>query len=179
MSRNVAASVRARLKQIADFSKQDFNARPQRREQRRRHSRGTLWGVPDTAAVEAPEPTTFAAFIAWLTARGAQRRVIALMAEFAAMAGSRRIDFLHLTLPQIYSIAGRIRTMRAKQHGGSTRVESVGITPKMEELVRRLRAFRGRMGACTSSRPATAIHTLTPVLLRPGSERWPRRWKTR
>ncbi|MDM0019648.1 hypothetical protein [Variovorax saccharolyticus] len=69
-----------------------------------------LWDA-DTAAVKAPEPTTFAAFIAWLTARGAQRRLIALMAEFGAMAGSRRIEFLHLTLPQIDSIAGGIRTI--------------------------------------------------------------------
>ncbi|WP_339088909.1 integrase [Variovorax paradoxus] len=101
---------------------------------------------------EAPEPESFAAFIAWLTAQGSQRQVIALMAEFAAMAGSRRIEFLHLTLPQIDSIAGEIRTTRAKQHGGSTRVESISITPKMEDLVRRLRAL---------PRPDTCLHVFT------------------
>ena len=101
---------------------------------------------------EAPDPATFAAFTAWLTVQGAQRHVIALMAEFAAMAGSRRIEFLHLTLPQIDSIAGEIRTMRAKQHGGSIRVESIGITPKLEELVSRLRAL---------PRPDGCLHVFT------------------
>ncbi|MBB1599938.1 tyrosine-type recombinase/integrase [Variovorax sp. UMC13] len=101
---------------------------------------------------EAPDPDTFDAFIAWLNTQGPQRKVIAMMAEFAAAAGSRRIEFLHLTLPQIDSQAQTIRLMRAKQHGGAVRVESVSITEKMEDLVRRLRAL---------PRPDECLHVFT------------------
>lgn len=101
---------------------------------------------------EAPEPESFAAFIAWLNTQGPQRKVIALMAEFAAMAGSRRIEFIHLTLPQIDDELGKIRLMRAKQHGGAVRVENVMITTAMEDLVRRLRALE---------RPDECLHVFT------------------
>ena len=74
---------------------------------------------------------------------GAFRQRCALRFSFLRCAtdGSRRIEFLHLTLPQIDSELGRIRLMRAKQHGGATRVESVTITAGMEDLIRRLRAL--------------------------------------
>lgn len=90
---------------------------------------------------EAPEPAELSRFIAWLQDQGGQRRVIALMAEFAALAGSRRIEFIHLTLPQIDDDGEVIRLMRAKQHGGTKRVENVLISQAMEGLVRRLRAL--------------------------------------
>lgn len=101
---------------------------------------------------EAPEPAEFAAFIAWLTKQSAQRRVIALMAEFASLAGSRRIEFMALTLPQIDSEVGVIRLMRAKQHGGSKRVENITITPALADLVRRLREL---------PRPDGCLHLFT------------------
>ncbi|WP_295539163.1 tyrosine-type recombinase/integrase [uncultured Pseudacidovorax sp.] len=90
---------------------------------------------------EAPDPESLARFIAWLEAQGGQRRVIALMAEFASVAGSRRVEFLRLTLDQIDSEAAVITLMRAKQHGGTVRVENVVITPAVEDLVSRLRAL--------------------------------------
>lgn len=90
---------------------------------------------------EAPEPAELSKFIDWLQDQGGQRRVIALMAEFAALAGSRRIEFIHLTLPQIDDDGEVIRLMRAKQHGGAKRVENVLISQAMEGLVRRLRAL--------------------------------------
>lgn len=98
---------------------------------------------------EAPEPAEFANFIQWLGTQGPQRQVIAMMAEFAAMAGSRRIEFLHLTLPQIDSASSVIRLMRAKQHGGTKRVENVLITPAMEEMVIRLRGLPRPDGCLT------------------------------
>jgi len=101
---------------------------------------------------ESPEPEMFAKFIAWLTAQSVQRRVIAMMAEFAAIAGSRRIEFIHLTLPQIDSDDGIIELMRAKQHGGNKRVENIVITPGMEDMVRRLRAL---------PRPDECLHVFT------------------
>lgn len=90
---------------------------------------------------EAPEPSDLARFIAWLSGQGTQRQVISLMAEFAAMAGSRRVEFLHLTLPQIDGEGSVIRLMRAKQHGGTKRTENIVITPAMEDLVSRLKAL--------------------------------------
>lgn len=98
---------------------------------------------------EAPEPAELARFIEWLSGQSQQRQVISLMAQFAAMAGSRRIEFLHLTLPQIDSAGSIIRLMRAKQHGGSKRVENVVITPAMEDLVKRLRALPRPDGCLT------------------------------
>ena len=106
----------------------------------------------ESPRTEAPEPAELARFIAWLGSQGEQRRVIALMAEFAAMAGSRRVEFLHLTLPQIDSAASVIRLMRAKQHGGAKRAENVVITPAMEDLVRRVRAL---------PRPEGCLHVFT------------------
>ncbi|MGE8319553.1 MAG: tyrosine-type recombinase/integrase [Comamonas sp.] len=90
---------------------------------------------------EAPEPEDLARFIEWLGKQGTQRMVVSLMAEFAAMAGSRRVEFLHLTLPQIDTNGEVIRLMRAKQHGGAHRAENVRITPAMEGLIHRLQAL--------------------------------------
>lgn len=53
----------------------------------------------------APDPETFAQFMAWLEAQGDQRHVIALMAEFASVASARHVKLLRLTLDQIDSEA--------------------------------------------------------------------------
>ncbi|KAF1019671.1 MAG: hypothetical protein GAK30_02987 [Paracidovorax wautersii] len=88
---------------------------------------------------EAPEPKDLSSLANWLDKQGGQRRVIGLMAEFAPMGGSRRIEFIGLTLPQIDTEV--IRLMRAKQHGGAKRVENVVITAALDDLVHRLRAL--------------------------------------
>ena len=72
---------------------------------------------------EAPGPAELQAFLEWLSRSGPARRTLALMAEFAALAGSRRVEFLDLQTPQIDSQAGVIRLMCAKQHGGTKKVE--------------------------------------------------------
>lgn len=90
---------------------------------------------------EAPEPDELAKFIDWLQVQSKQRRVIALMAEFASLVGSRRIEFIHLTLPQIDDDGEVIRLMRAKQHGGTKRAENVLISKAMEDLVKQLRTL--------------------------------------
>lgn len=98
---------------------------------------------------EAPDQQDVQALADWLNRQGGQRRVIGLMAEFASMAGSRRVEFLDITLPQIDSNTNIIRLLRAKQHGGTKRVENVVITPAMEELVQRLRDLP-RPEGCTA-----------------------------
>jgi len=104
----------------------------------------------ESPRTEAPEPETLAAFLPWLTAQTRQRHVIALMAEFAALAGSRRVEFLNLTLMQIDST--KIRLMRAKQHDGRRKVETVEITEAMADLVGRMKAL---------PRPSGCLHVFT------------------
>ena len=55
----------------------------------------------EKARTEAPEPAELRAFLDWLFRGGPARRMLALMAEFAALAGSRRAEFLDLQTPQI------------------------------------------------------------------------------
>lgn len=109
----------------------DIDANPCRQVKRNKEKARTM----------APEPIDLAKFLDWLGKQTPQRRVIALMAEFAALAGSRRIEFIHVTLPQIDDDGEVIRLMRAKQHDGGQRVENVIISSGMEDLVRRLRAL--------------------------------------
>lgn len=92
----------------------------------------------ERARTEAPEPAELHAFLEWLHSSSPARRTLALMAEFAALAGSRRAEFLELQIPQIDIQAGVIRLMRAKQHGGAKRVENILIGPAMLDLAQRL-----------------------------------------
>lgn len=98
---------------------------------------------------EAPEPAELQAFLEWLSRSGPARRILALMAEFAALAGSRRVEFLDLQTPQIGLQAGVIRLMRAKQHGGTKKIENILMGPAMENLAKRLLAL---------PRPDTSLH---------------------
>lgn len=87
---------------------------------------------------EAPDPQELSAFLDWLFRSGPHNRTLALMAEFAALAGSRRVEFLELQIPQIDMQAKVIRLMRAKQHLGATKAETIQMGPAMENLARRL-----------------------------------------
>ena len=87
---------------------------------------------------EAPSPHELGAFLDWLFRSGPHNRTLALMAEFAALAGSRRVEFLGLQIPQIDIEAKVIRLMRAKQHLGNARAETIQMGPAMENLARRL-----------------------------------------
>ncbi|MFD1709712.1 tyrosine-type recombinase/integrase [Ottowia sp. GY511] len=105
--------------------------------------------VPRT---EAPEPKELRRFLEWLDTQSPQRRMLGLMAEFASRAGSRRVEFLGLTLPQIDDEAGLIRLFRAKQHGGKRKAEAVMIDGGMQSLVERLKAL---------PRPDTSLSVFT------------------
>ena len=50
------------------------------------------------------------------------------MAEFAALTGNRRIEFLELHWPQV--IASEVRLIRGKQRGKQV-VEAIGISPAL------------------------------------------------
>ncbi|WGY69867.1 hypothetical protein KEC55_07840 [Burkholderia cepacia] len=66
-------------------------------------------------------------------------------AEYAALAGNRKIEFLDLSWPQVDRKAGHIRVKRAKQRGkkhGEV-IEQIEITPPLAVLLDRLEAIRG------------------------------------
>lgn len=100
---------------------------------------------------EAPEPQTLIDFLAWARARPGQAQVLSGMAEFAALTGNRRVEFLDLHWPQVGET--EIRLMRAKQHGKEV-VEVVSISPALADLLTRLRglATNDRLGAVFPTR---------------------------
>ncbi|MFZ5566023.1 MAG: site-specific integrase [Pseudomonadota bacterium] len=93
---------------------------------------------------EAPDPALLAKFLDWVAQQTPQRRIIGLAAEYASLAGNRKVEFLPLTWPQVDRKAGEIRTIRAKQRGKKREqiVEVVSISPAMENLLERLESIR-------------------------------------
>lgn len=92
---------------------------------------------------KAPEPAALASFLAWLAQQSAQRRIIGLAAEYAAVAGSRKVEFLDIVRPQVDRAARVIRTKRAKQRGVKRGeiIEEVEITPRLANLLDRIDAL--------------------------------------
>lgn len=86
----------------------------------------------------APEQADIAKLVAHAAKKGGQWRIVMMAAEFAALAGNRQIEFLGLHWSQVSET--EVRTMRAKQHGGATKVEKITISPALAELLQRLRA---------------------------------------
>ncbi len=94
---------------------------------------------------ETADPAELHAFTSWLAAQGGQRAMIGMAAEYAALAGNRKIEFLDLSWPQVDRAAGHIRIKRAKQRGKKRGevIEQIEITPPLAELLDRLEAVRG------------------------------------
>jgi integrase len=67
-----------------------------------------------------------------------------MAAEYAALAGNRKAEFLDLTWPQVDEAAAVIRVKRAKQRGKKRGevIEHIEITPAISALLARLRAAR-------------------------------------
>lgn len=87
---------------------------------------------------EVPEAQDLAKFVAWAWARGGQSAVLAGMAEFASLAGNRRIEFRPMCWTQVDEAAGVARLMRAKQRGKVV-TEVVTIEPALQALLDRLK----------------------------------------
>lgn len=94
----------------------------------------------------APEPETLVAFLEWSRKRPGQAQVLAGMAEFAALAGNRRIEFRTLSWAQVGEIEARL--IRGKQRDGNVIVEVITISPALQALFTRMRALAkdDRMG---------------------------------
>jgi integrase len=93
---------------------------------------------------EAPDGALLAKFLAWVAKQTPQRQIIGMAAEYASLAGNRKVEFLQLTWPQIDRVAGEIRTFRAKQRGKKREqvVELVTISDDLTKLLDRLQAVR-------------------------------------
>lgn len=91
---------------------------------------------------------TLARFLAWLEKQTPQRRIVGMAAEYASLAGNRKVEFLDLSWPQIDEAAGVVRTKRAKQRGKKRGevIELVTITPRLQALIDRLKALRAERG---------------------------------
>lgn len=96
------------------------------------------------AKTEAPHELVLVKFLDWLAKQTPQQRIIGMAAEYASLAGNRKVEFLPLTWPQVDLSAGVIRTVRAKQRGKKREqiVEVVSIGPELKALIVRLKALR-------------------------------------
>ncbi|MBN3835111.1 hypothetical protein [Burkholderia sp. Ac-20344] len=66
-------------------------------------------------------------------------------AEYAALAGNQRVEFLDPSWPRVNRKAGHIRVKRAKQRGKKRGevIEQIEITPPLAEFLDRVEAVRG------------------------------------
>lgn len=94
--------------------------------------------TPRTRLVESEELENF---VAWALQQGKSAVVLVSMAQFAALTGNRRAEFLQLHWPQVDEHI--IRLQRAKQRGGRTKRELVGISEALREVLERVRAQEG------------------------------------
>jgi integrase len=100
----------------------------------------------------APATQDLGAFLHWAWALGGQARIIACMAEFAALAGNRRVEFLNARWTQVGET--EIRLIRGKQRGDKQIVEVIAIGPSMIPLLTKMRALatNDRLGALFPNR---------------------------
>jgi integrase len=86
---------------------------------------------------EAPEADALAAFLKWAQPIAP---TLAGMAEFAALVGARRMEFLRLQWTQVSPEA--VRLIRGKQRGKKEVVDVVAMSPALRELLDRLKPAR-------------------------------------
>jgi integrase len=92
---------------------------------------------------EAPDELLLAGFLKWLEQQTPQRRIIGLAAEYASLSGSRKVEFLDLSWPQVDRVNKVVRTKRAKQRGKKRGevIELVTISPNLDALLDRIAAL--------------------------------------
>jgi integrase len=100
----------------------------------------------------APETDQLNALINFAESKGGQWSIVIKAAEYAALAGSRKIEFLRLHWPQVGE--HDVRLMRGKQRSGAAKIEKVRISPALRHLLERLRplARDDRLGAVFPNR---------------------------
>lgn len=94
--------------------------------------------TPRTRLVETRE---LAPFVEWALRQGDSAVVVVSMAQFAALTGNRRVEFIRLHWPQVD--AELIRMQRAKQRGAKTKRELVAISEALQVVLDRMKARPG------------------------------------
>lgn len=106
--------------------------------------------VPESEPrTEAPDEAVLVRFLAWLEKQTPQRRIVGMAAKYMSLSGSRKIEFIDLSWPQVDMkddepvIGGNVRTKRAKQRGKKRGevIELVEITPALADLLKRIKAL--------------------------------------
>lgn len=99
---------------------------------------------PRERLVEAAE---LARFVPWALQQGESAEVLVSMAEFAALTGNRRAEFLKLHWPQVDGEL--IRLQRVKGRGGKGKREVIAISAALQTVLGRMRTRPGynAMGA--------------------------------
>lgn len=80
-------------------------------------------------------------FVAWALQQGPSNVVLVSMAQFAALTGNRRAEFLKLHWPQVDEEI--IRLQRAKQRGKKSKRELIGVSSALQEVLDRMKAMEG------------------------------------
>ena len=91
----------------------------------------------ESPRADAPSSKTLESFLEWSRQQPGQTQVLAGMAEFAALTGSRRVEFIDLHWSQVGDV---LRLKRAKQRARQT-VEVLLISDALRQLLVRLRSL--------------------------------------
>ncbi|WP_436309450.1 tyrosine-type recombinase/integrase [Variovorax sp. LjRoot130] len=96
---------------------------------------------PETPRDRLVEKKELEGFVTWALKQGKSAVVLVSMAQFAALAGNRRAEFLKLHWPQVDEDV--VRLQRAKQRTGKNKRELVGVSEALKEVLDRMRALPG------------------------------------
>lgn len=96
---------------------------------------------PEEARDRLVEKKEFEPFVAWALQQGPSAIVLVSMAQFAALTGNRRAEFLKLHWPQVDDEV--VRLQRAKQRGKKSKRELVSVSTALQEVLDRMKAVDG------------------------------------
>lgn len=96
---------------------------------------------PEESRDRLVEMEEFEPFVAWALQQGASNVVLVSMAQFAALTGNRRAEFLKLHWPQVDEHV--VRLQRAKQRGKKSKRELIGVSTALQEVLDRMKAAEG------------------------------------
>ena len=96
---------------------------------------------PEESRDRLVEAKELDAFVAWALQQGPSNVVLVSMAQFAALTGNRRAEFLKLHWPQVDEEI--IRLQRAKQRGKKTKRELIGVSNALQDVLDRMKAIEG------------------------------------
>ncbi|MES2247639.1 MAG: tyrosine-type recombinase/integrase [Pseudomonadota bacterium] len=96
---------------------------------------------PEESRDRLVEMDEFEAFVAWALQQGPSNVVLVSMAQFAALTGNRRAEFLKLHWPQVDEQI--VRLQRAKQRGRKSKRELIGVSDALQEVLDRMKAVEG------------------------------------